>query len=146
MPLRGCCKFPLPFRNVKIDYFSPTPLLYNKNQNFNVVSVVYKAQRHFTAAFGNVTLLATSLHHNILCANWRCKTVVSSQRVRHIGMRLIESNTILREGLGNPILVSKICNIHDSASLVVDCNFWTIGWDSQVPPSMWWLIIFLILV
>ena len=34
-------------------------------------------------------------------------------------------------------LVSKICNIHDLASLVVDCKSWTLGWDSLVPPSMW---------
>ena len=30
----------------------------------------------------------------------------------------------MREGLGNPILLSKICNIHDSASLIVDCKSW----------------------
>ena len=33
-------------------------------------------------------------------------------------------------------LVSKVCYIHDSASLVVDCKSWTLGWDSLVPPSM----------
>ena len=32
--------FPCPFRNVVIDYFSPSPLVCNKNPNFNVVSVV----------------------------------------------------------------------------------------------------------
>ena len=49
--------------------------------------------------------------------------------------RLIESNITLREGLGNPIRVSKICS-----------KSWTRGWDSRVPPSMWRFIIFLILV
>ena len=33
--------------------------------------------------------------------------------------------------------VSKICNIHDSASLVVDCKSWTLGKDSLVPPATW---------
>ena len=48
--------------------------------------------------------------------------VASSVRFRHIlhifrqGWEKL-SITTLREGLGNPILVSKICNIHDSASL-----------------------------
>ena len=32
--------FPCPFRNVVIDYFSPTPLIYMKMPNYNVVSVV----------------------------------------------------------------------------------------------------------
>ena len=32
--------FPCPFRNVVIDYFSPTPLIYDKKPNFNVISVV----------------------------------------------------------------------------------------------------------
>ena len=30
-------------------------------------------------------------------------------------------------------LVSMICNIHDSASLVLDCKSWTLGLDSLVP-------------
>ena len=29
--------------------------------------------------------------------------------------------------------VSIICNIHDSASLIVDCKSWTLEWDSLVP-------------
>ena len=33
------------------------------------------------------------------------------------------------------------CYIHDSASLVVDCKSWTLGWDSLVPPSMWCYIL-----
>ena len=37
---------------------------------------------------------------------------------------------------GNPTLVSMICDIHDSASLVVDCKSWTLGWDSLVPSTM----------
>ena len=41
------------------------------------------------------------------------------------------------EARGNPILVSKICNIHYSERLVVDCKSWTLGWESLVPPSMW---------
>ena len=35
------------------------------------------------------------------------------------------------------ILVPKICNIHNSASLVVVCKSWTLGWDSLVPPTTW---------
>ena len=47
--------------------------------------------------------------------------------------RLIESITTLWKGQGNPIRVSMIgC-----------CKSWTRGWDSLVPSTMWWLIIFL---
>ena len=31
---------------------------------------------------------------------------------------------------GKPTLASKICNVHDSASLVVDCKSLTPGWIS----------------
>ena len=31
--------FPCPFRNVVIDYFSPTPFIYNEKPNFNVLFV-----------------------------------------------------------------------------------------------------------
>ena len=39
-------------------------------------------------------------------------------------------NHPLVQGQGNPTLVSKICNVHDSASLVVDCKSLTLGWIS----------------
>ena len=73
-----------------------------------------------------------------------------------VGVRsgLIESITTLWKGQGNPIRVSMICNpqrglpsrgccksccnIHDWASLVVDCKSWTLGWDSLVPSTVWW--------
>ena len=32
--------FPCPFRNVMIDYFSPTPFIYNEKPNFNIVLFV----------------------------------------------------------------------------------------------------------
>ena len=56
--------------------------------------------------------------------------------------RLIESNTTLREGRGNPILVSKVCNPGRGLPSRGCCKSWTRGWDSRVSPSMWWLIIF----
>ena len=40
------------------------------------------------------------------------------------------SITTLWKGQGNPSLVSMICNILDSASLVVDCKSWRLGRDS----------------
>ena len=43
---------------------------------------LYKAQSHGTAAYGNVMLLATPWHHNILRTKWRCKNVVSPRKVR----------------------------------------------------------------
>ena len=55
---------------------------------------------------------------------------------------LIESITRLREGRGNPIWVSKICN---SRRGLPRCGCWTQGWDSWVPPATWWLITFLLL-
>ena len=60
--------------------------------------------------------------------------------------RLIESNTTLREGRENPIRVSKICNPRRGLPSRRCSKSWTRGWDSRVPPSMWCLIIFLILV
>ena len=63
----------------------------------------------------------------------------------YIRMRLIESKTTLREGGGNPILVSKICNPRRGLPSRGCCKSWTRGWDSWVPHSMWWLIIFLFL-
>ena len=58
---------------------------------------------------------------------------------------LIESNTTLREGRGNPIRVSKICNPRRGLPSRRCSKSWTRGWDSRVPPSMWCSIIFLIL-
>ena len=68
--------FPCPFRNVVIDYFSPTLLIYNKNPHYTSFQL-YNAQHHDTAAFGDVILLATSGRHNILGTKWQCKNVVS---------------------------------------------------------------------
>ena len=44
----------------------------------------------------------------------------------------VEKNT-LREGQGNSFFVSKICNIHNSASLIVDRKSWTLRCDSLFP-------------
>ena len=135
--------FPCPFRNVVIDYISPTPYIYNKMPSFNVVLVVqsttpwhrYLQSMPITSVrcklsrtcerfpifddkitendrcvvkiiglhctYGNLILSATSWRHNILDAKWRCKKVVSPQRVRHIGMRLIESTTSIGSRVTN---------------------------------------------
>ena len=58
---------------------------------------------------------------------------------------IIECNTTLREGWGNPIRVSKICNPHRGLPSHGCIKSWTRWWDFLIPPSMWWLIIFLIL-
>ena len=57
---------------------------------------------------------------------WKCDALI-----------IIESNTTLREGRGNPIQVSKICNPRRGLPSRGCCKSWTRGWDSQVPPSMW---------
>ena len=49
-------------------------------------------------------------------------------------VRLIESNTTLRERRGNPIRVSKICYIHDEACRVVDVA--NLGHDDGIPKSL----------
>ena len=41
---------------------------------------------------------------------------------------------MLQKELGNPILVSKICNIHDSASLVLDVA--NLGQEDRIPSSL----------
>ena len=56
---------------------------------------------------------------------------------------LIESITTLWKGQGNPIRVSMICNPRRGLSSRGYCKSWTRGWDSLVPSTMWWLIIFL---
>ena len=61
-----------------------------------------------------------------------------SQRVR-----LIESITILRKEQGNPIRVSMFCNPRQGLPSPGCCKSWTPGWDSLVPSTMSWLIIFL---
>ena len=58
---------------------------------------------------------------------------------------IIESITSLRERLGNPIRVSKICNPRRCLLSRGCCKSWTRGWDSRVPPATWSLIIFLLL-
>ena len=57
--------------------------------------------------------------------------------------RLIESYTTLREGWGNPIRVSKIFNTRRGLPSRACCKSWKWGWDSRVPPSIWYLLIFL---
>ena len=57
--------------------------------------------------------------------------------------RLIESITTLWKGQGNPIRVSMICNPRRGLPTRGCCKSWTRGWDSNVPSTMWWLIIFL---
>ena len=44
-------------------------------------------------------------------------------------------------GEGNHILLSMIFDIHDSASLVVDYQSLTRGWDSLVPSRVQWYIL-----
>ena len=78
-----------------------------------------------------------------LLPKWACLTLILPDN-KFGG--LIESNTTLREGLGNPIRVSKICNPRRSLPSRGCRKSWTRGWDSRVLPSMWCLIIFLILV
>ena len=53
---------------------------------------------------------------------------------KDVGEKL--SITTLRKWQGNFILVSMICDIHDSARPVVDCKSWTLGWDSLVPSGV----------
>ena len=72
------------------------------------------------------------------------KLISCNKKSCHEG--LIESNTTLREGPGNPIRVSKICNPRRGLPSRGCSKSWTRGWDSRVPPSMWCLIIFLNLV
>ena len=57
--------------------------------------------------------------------------------------RLIESITTLWKGQGNPIRVSMICNPRRGLPSRGCCKSWTRGWDSLVPSTVWWLIIFL---
>ena len=57
--------------------------------------------------------------------------------------RIIESITTLWKGQGNPIRVSMICNPQRGLPSCGCCKSWTRGWDSLVPATMWWLIIFL---
>ena len=78
------------------------------------------------------------------CSYWRDVAIHSgvmtlcSEQQNYIKIGLFIANkgvgekksiTSFRKGPGNPILVSMICDIHDSASLVVDCKSWTLGWD-----------------
>ena len=56
---------------------------------------------------------------------------------------LIESTTTLWKGQGNPIRVSMICNPWRGLPSRGCYKSWTRGWDSLVPSTMWWLIIFL---
>ena len=90
------------------------------------------------------------LHYNVTCVIMTSQDVdanMSSYFLPFIAFSFLflhilqvgekQSITSLWEGLGNPILVSMICNINDSASLVVDCKSWTLGWDFLVPPATW---------
>ena len=56
---------------------------------------------------------------------------------------IIESITTLWRGHGNPIRVSMICNPRRGLPSRGCCKSWTRGWDSLVPYTVWWLIIFL---
>ena len=56
---------------------------------------------------------------------------------------LIESITTLWKGQGNPIRVSMICNPRRGLPSRGCGKSWTREWDSLVPSTMWWLIIFL---
>ena len=49
-----------------------------------------------------------------------------------MGKRKIINHPLV-QGQGNPTLVAKIYNVHDSASLVVDCKSSILGWDFPVP-------------
>ena len=69
----------VPFRNVVIDYFSPTHFIFHRRAILTSFKE-HKAQCHDTAAFRNVMLLGTSWRQNILGAKWRCKNVVSPRR------------------------------------------------------------------
>ena len=73
----------------------------------------------------------------------QCKKVAFYIYFEHFLTRMRKIITTLREGRGNLILVSKICNIQDSPSLVVDCKSWTLGWNSlfsllrqEYPPNL----------
>ena len=127
--------FPCPFQIVAIDYFSPTDLFSINNPTL-ILFQLFKAQRHDAAAYGNVIPIATLWCH-------RCSLAPPPE---DWFSGLIESNTTLREGRGNPIRVSKICNPRRGLPSRGCSKSWTWGWDSRVPPSMWCLIIFLILV
>ena len=45
------------------------------------------------------------------------------------GRRTIINHDVI-QGQGNSTSCQKICNVHDSASLVVDCKSLTLGWIS----------------
>ena len=57
-------------------------------------------------------------------------------------VRLMESNTTLTEGQGNPIRVSKICNLQQDLPSGGCCKSWSRGWDS-LPCGDWLFFSFL---
>ena len=62
-------------------------------------------------------------------------------------IHVIESYITLREGRGNPIRVAKVCNPGQGLPSGGCCKSWSQELDSLVlGPSMWSLIVFLILV
>ena len=90
---------------------------------------LFKAHYHDAAVHVNVTPIATLWRHRCCLAPppWR----------------LIESITTLWKGDENPIRVSIICNPRRGLPSRGCGKSWTRGWDSFVPSTMWWLIIFL---
>ena len=137
--------FPSPFLNVVIDYFSHSCL--------KMCKICLKRTLDATS----LDCLALTFCDVIgeLLPEWACLTLqggttfLLTSKLADIPVsrvRIIESNTTLREGRGNPIRVSKIFNPRRGLPSRGCSKSWTREWDSRAPPSMWCLIIFLILV
>ena len=55
--------------------------------------------------------------------------LIKHMDIRVLGRRIIESNTTLMEGRGNPLRVSKIYNQRRGLPSRGCCKSWTRGWD-----------------
>ena len=92
----------------------------------------YKCMRRHSIVNGKLNVCK-------VISGWDC--VISPQE----NSRLTESITMLRKRRRNPIQVSNICNPRRGLLSCACCKSWTQGWDSGVPPTTRWLIIFLLL-
>ena len=117
----------------------PVSIILNATTFFNLAVLCEKLR----TTNSKLQLEATGIERRLPLFTAKNDLFISSWK--QDGIRLIESNTTLREGRGNPFRVSKICNPRRGLPSLGCCKSWTRGWDSRAPPSMWWLIIFLIL-
>ena len=137
--------FPSPSLNVVIDYFSHSCL--------KMCKICLK--RTLDATFLDCLALTFCDVIGDLLPEWACLTLrggttfLLTSKLADISVsrvRIIESNTTLKEGRWNPIQVSKTCNPLRGLPSRGCSKSWTRGWDSLVPLPMWCLIIFLIRV